>query len=60
MFNTETNGANFQYIIHVKHRPSLAVFFFFFCCISSSSHFKVEQALAHKHIIHIYLLHQPD
>lgn len=27
MFNTETNGANFQYIIHVKHRPSPAMFF---------------------------------
>lgn len=30
MFNTETNGANFQYIIHVKHRPLLDVFFFLF------------------------------
>lgn len=54
MFNTETNGANFQYIIHVKHRPLLALFFVFFCCISSSYHFKVEQALTHKHIIRIY------
>lgn len=27
MFNTETNGANFQYIIHVKHRPHSAMFF---------------------------------
>lgn len=60
MFNTETNGANFQYIIHVKHRPLLAVFFFFFFCISSSYHFKVEQALSHKHIIYIYVVRQPD
>lgn len=27
MFNTETNGANFQYIIHVKHRPLLSYVF---------------------------------
>lgn len=48
MFNTETNGANFQYIIHVKHRPSLAMFFF--SCISSSYRFFKSNRPSHTNV----------
>lgn len=57
MFNTETNGANFQYIIHVKHRLLLSYVFSMSLLSVVLSHPVLS---THTQMNHVHLLFQPD
>lgn len=58
MFNTETNGANFQYIIHVKHRLLLSYVFSMSLLSVVLSH--TVPSPPHTQINHVHLLFQSD